>query len=88
MPVQCNVVRCRRLYLFVTDPQNSAGFEVEIRTVPRTGDPGALNVAFRQRSAARRSRMVSFVKNEQAGRSEIVEPGAKRTSVGLTDEQQ
>jgi hypothetical protein len=32
-------------------PQNSAGFQVEIRTVPRTGDPGALNVAFRQRSA-------------------------------------
>jgi hypothetical protein len=26
-------------------PQNSAGFQVEIRTVPRTGDPGALNVA-------------------------------------------
>ncbi len=32
-------------------PQNSAGFQVEIRTVPRTGDHGALNVAFRQRSA-------------------------------------
>src|SRR5262249_34836976 len=32
-------------------PQNSAGFEVEVRTVPRTGDLGAFNLAFRQRSA-------------------------------------
>jgi hypothetical protein len=29
--------------------------QVEIRTVPRTGDPGALNVAFRQRSATVRA---------------------------------
>ena len=36
-------------------PQNSTGFKVEIRTVPRTGDPGALNVAFRQRSATVRA---------------------------------
>ena len=36
-------------------PQNGAGFEVEIRTVPRTDDPGALNVAFRQRSATVRA---------------------------------
>jgi hypothetical protein len=36
-------------------PQNSTGFQVEIRTVPRTGDPGALNVAFRQRSATVRA---------------------------------
>ena len=36
-------------------PQNSAGLQVEIRTVPRTGDPGALNVAFRQRSATVRA---------------------------------
>ena len=36
-------------------PQNSAGFDVEIRTVPRTGDLGALNLAFRQRSATMRA---------------------------------
>ena len=36
-------------------PQNGAGFEVEIRTVPRTSDPGASNVAFRQRSATVRA---------------------------------
>lgn len=36
-------------------PQNSAGFQVEIRTVPRTGDPGALNIAFRQWSATVRA---------------------------------
>src|SRR5258707_3960364 len=36
-------------------PQNSPVFQVEIRTVPRTGDPGALNVAFRQRSATVRA---------------------------------
>jgi hypothetical protein len=36
-------------------PQSSAGFQVEIRAVPRTGDPGALNVAFRQRSATVRA---------------------------------
>src|SRR6202022_3993060 len=36
-------------------PQNSAGFQVEIRTVPRTGYLGALNVAFRQRSATVRA---------------------------------
>jgi len=36
-------------------PQNSPGFQVEIRTVPRTSDPGALNVAFRQRSATVRA---------------------------------
>ena len=46
--VTWNVILRRR-------PQNSAGFEVEIRTVPRTGDPGALNVAFRQRSATMRA---------------------------------
>ena len=36
-------------------PQNSAGFQVEMRTMPRTGDLGALNVAFRQRSATVRA---------------------------------
>src|ERR1700675_1895248 len=36
-------------------PQNSAGFQVEIRTMPRTGDPGALNVAFRKGSATVRA---------------------------------
>ena len=36
-------------------PQNSARFEVEFRTVPRTSDPGASNVAFRQRSATVRA---------------------------------
>src|ERR1700738_3655526 len=36
-------------------PQNSAGFQVDLRTVPRTGDPGALSVAFRQRSATVRA---------------------------------
>jgi hypothetical protein len=36
-------------------PQNGAGFEVEIRTVPRTSDPGAANVAFRERSATVRA---------------------------------
>ena len=36
-------------------PQNSPGFQVEIRTVPRTSDLSALNVAFRQRSATVRA---------------------------------
>src|SRR5258708_33850420 len=46
-------------------PQNSAAFQVEIRTVPRTGDLSALNVAFRQRSATVRAGvaagMISFL---------------------------
>ena len=36
-------------------PQDSAGSQVEIRTVPRTGDLDALNVAFRQRSTTVRT---------------------------------
>jgi hypothetical protein len=35
--------------------QNSAGFQVELRTVPWTSDLGALNVAFRERSATVRA---------------------------------
>jgi len=29
-------------------PKQPPGFQVEIRTIPRTGDPGALNVAFQR----------------------------------------
>jgi len=36
-------------------PQSSAGFQVKIRTVPRTANLDALNVAFRQRSATMRA---------------------------------
>lgn len=36
-------------------PQDGARFQIEIRAVPGAGDLGALNVAFRQRSAAVRA---------------------------------